>query len=84
MLVRPVGAVTPFTTCPHCSVLVNGTCEECVPGDPHPSCVDCVQGKHQPPWYKKDLFQTILISVTVAVATGIIVSQIERKLRLKK
>lgn len=40
-----------------------------------------MQGTYKPPWYKKDLFQTLLISVTVGVATALIVRQIEQKIR---
>lgn len=56
----------------------------CAPGDIHPSCEYCENGSYKPPWYQRDLFRTILISVTVAVASGIIVSQIERRVRQKK
>ena len=74
------GEITPFTTCPHCSVLVNGTCFECDPASTHPSCQNCVNGEHQPPWYQ-GLFQTLLLSVTVGVATAIILRGIDRKLK---
>lgn len=75
------GEITPFTTCPHCSVLVNGTCLECSPESTHPSCNNCVDGTHKPPWYQGRLFQTLLLSVTVGVATAIIIRGIDRKLK---
>jgi hypothetical protein len=83
VIVRPVG-ITPFTTCPHCSILIDGTCVECPNGDVHPSCVECVDGKHRPPWYKGELLQTILISVAVGVASAIILRQIESRMRKKR
>lgn len=78
MLMRSPLGVTPVTTCPHCAILIDGTCQVCPPGDPHPSCQDCVDGKYHPPWYKSDLFFAIATSVVVAVASGLIISQIER------
>ena len=63
------GTVPVITTCPHCSKLVNGSCLVCADGDPHPSCSNCVGGKHSPPrraWYKS---QMVVSASTVVLAS---------------
>jgi hypothetical protein len=75
-----------FTTCPHCSILRNGSCFICTPGDEnHPSCQDCEGGWHNPPrtpWYQSDLTLTLFTAVTVSVISAVIISQIQRHMRL--
>jgi hypothetical protein len=79
---RPV-----FTTCPHCSILVEGTCHVCLEGDEHPSCEYCVGGRYYPPpppWYKSQLFLAVCTAVVVAVTSSLMVSRIERAMKAKK
>ena len=76
--------VTPITTCPHCSRLIEGTCVLCEPGDPHPSCENCVDGKFVTPWYQTEIFLGILTTVVVTVASALIVTQIQKSLKAKK
>lgn len=64
------GDVAPITTCPHCSVLKEGSCVSCADGEAHPSCKDCKGGTYQPPWYKTELFRGFLLAVGVSVASG--------------
>jgi hypothetical protein len=80
--VRPV-----FTTCPHCSYLVNGTCVVCQEGDEHPSCAYCVDGKYYPPpepWYKSQLTVAIITAIVVAVTSSIVVGQIEGAIKRRR
>lgn len=79
---RPMGTIVPITTCPHCSKLVNGSCEMCTDGDPHPSCEQCVGGRIVTPWYMNELLLTIGTSVVVAVASAIILAKIQKGARL--
>lgn len=79
--VRPV-----FTTCPHCSILIEGTCHVCQEGDEHPSCAYCVDGEYRPPsppWYKSDLFVAVAAAVVVTVASTLVVRRIERAINRK-
>lgn len=75
--------ITPITTCPHCSKLVDGTCQMCEPGDTHPSCHQCEDGKIAIPWYQHDLFYAVLTAVTVSVSSALIVSAIQRRMKQK-
>lgn len=71
--------IVPITTCPHCSKLVNGTCQMCYPGDPHPSCEACENGRIVVPWYRSELLLTIFTTVVVTVASGVIIEKIKKK-----
>lgn len=70
--------VTPITTCPHCSILVDGSCRVCPPGDPHPSCQSCVEGRVIVPWWQNELLVAIGTTVVVTVVSTIIISKIQR------
>lgn len=83
-MLLPVGAISPFTTCPYCSILVAGSCVPCSNGDTHPSCLDCRDGRFRPPWYKSELFQTVSLSVAIGVVTALIVRHIEIKLSQRR
>jgi hypothetical protein len=76
-----VGDFAPITTCPHCSVLTEGSCVTCEDGNPHPSCSDCVGGVHKPPpppWYKSEFLQSLTLSVAVAVVSGYALHRINK------
>ena len=73
------GTITPITSCPHCSKLVNGTCEICLNGDPHPSCESCENGRIVTPWYQNELLLTIGTTVVVTVASALIIAKIQKK-----
>ena len=73
----------PITTCPHCSILVNGSCVECKPGDTHPSCLHCKDGRFKPPWHKNQIWVAIATATAVTVFSGILAAEIRRRLRLK-
>jgi hypothetical protein len=75
-----IGAIAPITTCPHCSVLVNGSCEVCQEGSTHPSCVDCVGGRHSPPFYRSQMFIAVITAITVATVSGVALAFINRKM----
>ena len=75
--------IDPITTCPHCSKLVNGTCEICLEGDPHPSCDQCVDGKLKLPWYQNELVIAIGTTVVVTVASALIMSALSKRLGKK-
>lgn len=79
---RGVG-IDPITTCPHCSKLVNGTCEICLEGDPHPSCAQCVDGRLKQPWYQNELVIAIGTTVVVTVASALIMAALQKKLGKK-
>jgi hypothetical protein len=79
---RGVG-IDPITTCPHCSRLVNGTCEICVDGDPHPSCHMCVNGQLKMPWYRNELVIAVGTTIVVTVASAIILAAIQKKIGKK-
>lgn len=79
-----VGQVTPITTCPHCSKLVNGTCVICEEHDQHPSCHYCVGGHYVPPaprWYETDTARSIALTVAtaavIAVISPLVINKIE-------
>ena len=72
----PLSGPTPITTCPHCSMLVEGSCVTCAPGDTHPSCRDCEEGRYKPPWYRHNLSLTIFTTVVVSVASGLIIARV--------
>jgi len=78
-------SVPQFTTCPHCSVLRDGTCWVCGPGDEnHPACLYCENGVYNPPqrpWYKSELMIAISTAVVVSVASGLLIGQIQAYLR---
>ena len=78
----PFGAVAPITTCPHCSVLVDGSCIQCQDGETHPSCKFCKGGEHKPPWHKSELMVAFASAVLVSVGSAIIASEIRKKLRM--
>jgi hypothetical protein len=76
-----------FTTCPHCSYLVEGSCVVCQPGDAHPSCQDCVDGQYRPPataWYRSQFALAVLTAVLVAVSSSLVVNRIERAIAKRK
>lgn len=77
----PARTVQMFTTCPHCSILRNGECVVCEPGDEnHPSCRHCENGHYNPPsepWYKQDIVIAIGTAVVVSVASALIIMQIQ-------
>ena len=76
----PMGAtVRAITSCPACSYLVNGTCEICSNEDPHPGCIDCVDGRPAPaPWYAHPLILGVGSAVVVALAVSLVVPRLER------
>lgn len=76
--------ITPITTCPHCSKLVDNTCVVCEPGDVHPSCEMCENGRIVVPWYRHELFLAISTTVVVTVASTLILSHIQKKWGKKK
>lgn len=80
-MIPQVAGPTPITTCPHCSILVNGSCMLCADGDSHPSCIDCVNGRHKPPWHRSSLTLAITTAVVVSVISGLLVARINRKIR---
>lgn len=71
--------IAPITSCPHCSILINGTCEICEDGDPHPSCHQCVNGRHVVPWYQSGLFLSALVYVSAGITTAILVHKFVKK-----
>jgi hypothetical protein len=76
-----------FTTCPHCSILFEGSCHPCQEGDEHPSCEYCVGGKYYPPpdpWYKSQIFLAVVTSVVVAVSSALVVAKIQESLEARK
>lgn len=73
----------PITTCPHCSILVEGSCVVCGSEDQHPSCLHCRDGKYKPPWHKNQLWTAIATATVVAVASGLIAAEIRHRFRLK-
>lgn len=75
--------VTPITTCPHCSKLVDGSCVVCGPEDPHPSCENCEGGRLAIPWYQSELFLAIVTTVAVTVVSSIILSRVQSALKKK-
>lgn len=74
----PLG-LTPITTCPHCSKLVEGSCQVCGPFDQHPSCERCEGGRIVVPWYENELFIAVVTTVIVSVASAVIISSIQNK-----
>lgn len=76
--------IDPITTCPHCSKLVNGTCEVCPNGDLHPSCSMCVDGRLKLPWYRNELVIAVGTTVVVSVASALILSVLQKKLNKKR
>jgi hypothetical protein len=80
---RAVGdAWQPITSCPHCSVLVSGTCVPCKDGDTHPACENCVGGRHippKPPWYENQLLNAIITTTVVTVVSGLFLEQIKKR-----
>lgn len=76
--IRAAG-VAPITTCPHCSKLVNGSCVVCSPGDLHPSCEFCEEGRIVMPWYRNELVVAIFTTVVVSVASALILQRIQGK-----
>ena len=79
-----VGDITPITTCPHCSILVNGSCEMCGPDDSHPSCESCVEGRIVVPWWQNELLVAIGTTVVVTVVSTIIITKIQRGMERRK
>jgi hypothetical protein len=79
-----IGTVAPITTCPHCSVLVNGTCEVCPEGSTHPSCKDCTGGQYKPPFYRSDLFIGVVTAVLVATVSGVVLGYTNKRLGLRR
>lgn len=76
--------ITPITTCPHCSKLVDGSCVICEAGDLHPSCEMCVDGQIKVPWYRHELLLSVVTTVVVTVASTIILGAIQTKIKKKK
>lgn len=74
---------TAVLSCPHCSYLVEGECVICEDDDPHPACQGCVGGRLPPlPWYKTDLFVSIMTATVVSIASAIIVAQVKKRTKL--
>lgn len=76
-----------FTTCPHCSYLVEGTCVVCAEGDEHPSCEYCVGGKYYPPgeaWYRNHVFIAVATAIVVGVTSTLIISRVEAALKKRR
>jgi hypothetical protein len=71
--------MTPITTCPHCSALVEGSCVRCPEGSNHPSCKNCQGGVHKPPWYTNDKVQTALAIASASVVSALILATLRRK-----
>lgn len=71
--------MVPITTCPHCSILIEGTCIPCRPGDDHPSCRYCKNGSFSPPWYKSEKLHTALAIASASVASALILAMIRRR-----
>jgi len=72
--------ITPITTCPHCSRLVDGSCLVCETGDEHPSCRHCEGGRYKPPkapFYKNEIFISVATAVTVGVLTTMALRQLK-------
>jgi hypothetical protein len=68
-----------FTTCPHCSYLVNGSCLICEPGNPHPGCEGCIGGRPAPsPWWKHEIFLGVALGVAVSVLSAVAVVHYEQ------
>lgn len=82
----PVTVQSPvIVTCPHCSILHEGSCVPCPPGDvAHPACVDCDGPVYRPPpapaepWYRNEFVMVALTSVIAGVATALIVPALVR------
>jgi len=75
--------VTKFSTCPHCSILVNGTCIVCGSKDKHPSCLNCVNGKYYPPpkqWYEHKIVIAVGTAVVISVISGLLIEYIKQKI----
>ena len=79
---RSVG-FAPITTCPHCSKLIDGSCEICGPEDPHPSCEFCQEGRIVLPWHRNELVVAIATTVIVSVASAIMIGWINSKIQKK-
>lgn len=77
-MVRGLG-ISPITTCPHCSKLINGSCVVCGPGDLHPSCESCEEGRLVTPWYRHELVVAIFTTVVVSVASAVILQRIQKR-----
>ena len=77
-----------FTTCPHCSILRDGDCVVCAPGDEnHPSCLHCENGVYNPPpkpWYERDLVIAIGMAIVVSVSSALIIAQVQAYLKASK
>ncbi len=76
------GSTAPVMSCPQCSVLVEGTCVICEPNSPHPSCQYCQGGTFKPPWHKNPMTTAVVMSVVVAVISGLIIRQISKQLHI--
>jgi hypothetical protein len=79
------GSVPLFQTCPHCSMLREGSCVVCEAQDAsHPSCRDCEAGVYRPPpppFWKNDLVVSIGVAVVVSVTSALIIAGIQRYLK---
>ena len=79
--------VPAITTCPHCSVLVAGSCVVCGPLDQHPSCLHCQDGVYTPPadpWWRHELVWFSLMSVAAGIATALVVPPVVKALTGRK
>jgi hypothetical protein len=83
-MLSPIAGSDPITSCPHCSILVNGTCVTCSVGVDHPACADCEGGRYRPPWYRNSLTLTILTTVLVSVASGLILNRVDAALKKRR
>ena len=71
--------MTPITTCPHCSILMDGSCVPCPEEADHPSCKNCHGPVHRPPWYTNDKVQTALAIASASVVSALILAGLRRK-----
>jgi hypothetical protein len=77
---RATGAVETrqaVVSCPTCTYLEDGTCVVCVSPDDHPACDGCRNG--QVIWYRRPLFVSVVMAVTVSLIAGLAVSQIKKR-----
>jgi hypothetical protein len=81
---RQIAGPPIITTCPHCSVLVQGSCVPCADGQQHPACEECVGGFYTPPWYRNSTTLAILTTVVVSVVSGLIVTKVNGMLTASK
>jgi hypothetical protein len=63
--------------CPECTYLQDGDCVVCVGPEDHPACDGCRDGRVV--WYRRPLFVSVAMAVTVSLLAGVVVSQIKKR-----